>query len=138
VAGNPAAPDAAALAALMAAVGKETRSGLAVSGGQVDLALSIPAQSLQLIEIRSSSSASSQADCLFNWAESRYPQYFAPAGASSANHAPYYYRYYAGTRNYLASSSADGNVWVLGPMSDNRLLNVGALGGLLATAGCAQ
>jgi subtilisin family serine protease len=78
------------------------------------------------------------ADCVFNWAERTYPQFFAPAGAASATSAPYYYRYYPGTANYLAVSTIDNDVWVLGPLSANRVLNVGSLANFQTSAGCAH
>lgn len=77
-------------------------------------------------------------DCLFDWAELTYPQFFAPAGAASATYAPYYYRYYPGTGNYLATSSADNRIWVLGLISGNNLLDVGPITDFLSTAGCSQ
>ena len=76
------------------------------------------------------------ADCLFNWAERIYPQFFSPAGPASGIYAPYYFRYYGGTATYLAVSQADNHVWVLGPLSGNRLLDVGAAADLEMAAGC--
>jgi hypothetical protein len=73
------------------------------------------------------------ADCLFNWAERNHPALFAPSGAASATSAPYYYRFYAGTRAYLGVSTVDGNVYYL---AGNRLDNVGPLASWRATAGC--
>lgn len=77
-------------------------------------------------------------DCLFDWAELAYPQFFVPARAASATYAPYYYRYYPDTTNYLATSSADNRIWVLGPISGNNLLDVGPITDFLAMAGCSQ
>ena len=135
--GNPSTADSAALAALLASVTEDARTGLPVSAGQVELSLSVPARSLQLVEIKSTaSSPTARADCLFGWAERQYAQYFAPAGQPSASSAPYYYRYYPGTRNYLATSSVDGDVWVLGPISGGQVQSVGTLASFLATAGC--
>ena len=79
---------------------------------------------------------SNQYDCIFNWAETNFPQYFSPANSTTANYAPYQYRYYAGTGNYLAISSADMNVWVLGPSFGSSLLNVGTVTNFLTAAGC--
>lgn len=73
------------------------------------------------------------ADCLFNWAERNHPALFAPSGAASATSAPYYYRFYAGTRAYLGVSTVDGNVYYL---AGNRLDNVGPLASWRVTAGC--
>ena len=80
----------------------------------------------------------SVADCLFNWAERTYSNYFAPAGVASARSDPYSYRYYAGTGNYLATSSADNHIWVFGPSFGNQLLDVGPMTGFLTAAGCSQ
>lgn len=77
-----------------------------------------------------------RSNCLFNWAEKNYAQYFQPASATSATYAPYYYRYYSGTGNYLAVSSADKHVWVLGPGFGNSLLDVGAVTNFLGASGC--
>lgn len=75
-------------------------------------------------------------DCLFDWAERSYPQYFAPNGVLSSTSAPYYYRYYPGTANYLATSTVDDHVWVLGPVSGNSLFDVAPIASFLTTAGC--
>lgn len=79
-----------------------------------------------------------QSDCIFNWAERTYPEFFVPAGTASANYAPYYYRYYSGTANYLATSSTDSHLLLLGPVSGNSLLDIGLITSLLTTAGCSQ
>ena len=75
-------------------------------------------------------------DCFFNWAERTYPQYFAPAGTPSTASGPYYYRYYAGLGNYLATSTTDNHVYVLGPSFGNTARDLGPLAGFLNTAGC--
>ncbi len=80
--------------------------------------------------------AAPHSDCLFTWAEKTYPNLFAPAGAMSNTAAQYYYRYYAQTNAYLATSSADNHVYYLGPSSNDSILDVGELSTWLATAGC--
>jgi hypothetical protein len=78
-------------------------------------------------------------DCMFNWAERQFPQFFAPAGsAASQNLAPYYYRHYTGTDNYVATSSADDHIWVLGPSFPNNglPLDVGPIATYLPQSGC--
>jgi probable HAF family extracellular repeat protein len=77
-------------------------------------------------------------DCIFNWAERNYPQFFSPIGTGSAIFSPYYFRYYSSTENYLALSLTDDHIWVLGPISENQLLDVGSYADLLAKAGCPQ
>ena len=83
-------------------------------------------------------SVTAPSDCLFNWAEVTYPQFFSPAKAAPLISAPYYYRYYAGTRNYLATSSADNHIWVFAPSFASTLIDVGPITGFLATAGCSS
>jgi arabinogalactan endo-1,4-beta-galactosidase len=88
-----------------------------------------------LSEFRANLSATVSSECLFNWAERSYPQYFSPEGVSSAILEPYLYRYYPSTGNYVATSSADDHVWVLGP-SFGGLLDVGPKAQFLGLAGC--
>ena len=81
-------------------------------------------------------SSASTSVCLFNWAERSYSQYFAPSGASSATYQQYYYRYYSATGNYLATSTIDKYIWLLGPVSGNALLKLMPVSDLLGVAGC--
>jgi hypothetical protein len=76
----------------------------------------------------------SRSDCLFNWAESNYPQLFSPAGASTQSSSPYHYRFYQYTNSYIGVSSLDDHVYYLGP--DGNFLDVGSLSTWLTTAGC--
>lgn len=80
--------------------------------------------------------AASTADCIFHWAEGTFAQYFAPAGGASQTSTPYYFRYYAGTGNYLASNTADNHLWALGPATGGNLLDLGPATGFLASSGC--
>ena len=61
-------------------------------------------------------------NALFDWAELTYPQYF-PGHKASQVAAPYDYRYYPESRNYLGVAG-DG-VFVLGPISNQQVLRVG-------------
>lgn len=62
------------------------------------------------------------ADLLFDWAERTYPQYF-PSHRTSQTAAPYTYRFYPETGNYLG---LDGEtVAVLGPISGQQVMTVG-------------
>jgi hypothetical protein len=80
----------------------------------------------------------SASDCLFDWAESVYPEFFSPSGTTSATYSPYYYRYYAGTDNFLATTTSDDSVWVLGAAFGNSPLYVGALSDFLRLSNCSQ
>ena len=78
------------------------------------------------------------ADCLFNWAERNFAQFFAPAGGASQTLAPYYFRFYAATGSYLATVSTDNSVYALGPATGGVAVRLGLLADLLTTAGCPQ
>lgn len=81
-------------------------------------------------------SLESTADCLFDWVEQVYSGYFPAAGKLAATHAPYYYRYYPSTRNYLGVSSDDQHIWVIGDSFGGRLLDVGPVANYTSSAGC--
>jgi len=78
----------------------------------------------------------SVSDCLFNWAERSFTDLFRPAGARSAVFQQYYFRYYPATANYVAVSSTDNHIWLLGPASGGNLLDVGKVSEFQALAGC--
>jgi len=48
---------------------------------------------------------SSDADNLFNWAETEFPQYFSTISQQSQTIDEWYYRYYPNTNNYLGVNS---------------------------------
>ncbi len=68
--------------------------------------------------------ATPSADALMDWAQQVYPDFF-PGSPATASFAPYLYRYYERSANYVGV--ADGRVYVLGPVSGGQLLDVGAL-----------
>jgi hypothetical protein len=78
--------------------------------------------------------AQNPSDCIFDWAERDFPQYFAPAKASSAYYQNFYYRYYATTGVYLATN--DNILWALGPPTGNALLSLGPMSNFLQPAEC--
>lgn len=63
-------------------------------------------------------------DELMDWAEMVFPQYF-DSHQNTITSGALVYRYYGGTRNYLGVYQ--GNVVVLGPPTNNAVVNVGAL-----------
>lgn len=73
-------------------------------------------------------------DCLFNWAEGHYPNLFSAPTSPTAVLGVYTYRYYSATNTYLGVSSADNNVYYLGP--DGKLQNEGPLSDWLPKASC--
>ena len=59
-----------------------------------------------------------------DWAERVYPQYFG-SHETNRTSAPYVFRYYPGSGNYLGIAGTD--VYLLGPVSGNELLRVGSV-----------
>ena len=78
-----------------------------------------------------------KSDCLFDWAETHFADFFTPRGFQSQSFAPYYLRFYSQTTSYLAVSSNDSHLYYLGPVSGNTILDLGAAATWYATSGCA-
>lgn len=109
----------------------ECGAGILDAAAAVTLAVAAPGAATQQPVVSTS-------DCIFNWTEQTYPQYFYPASGTSTTFAPYYYRHYSSTDNYLAISSVDNHIWVLGPSFGNGLLDVGPSATFASMAGCSQ
>lgn len=140
VSGNPFIADSSALAGLLSSVTSELRQGQTVSSGKMDLTLSLPAHSVQVVEIwpglATVPASNAQMDCLFNWGETQYPSLLSPAKTASQFAAGYYYRYYSGTKAYLGISSADQNLYYYSSTGNSGILNLGAATQWISTAGC--
>lgn len=139
-AGNPAVPDAAALAALLAAGDTVQKQNLDVVSGQLQLSMHVPARSLQLLELWPGQGlppvTNAQADCLMNWGEANHPALLPPPRPPSQALAPYYYRYYAGTDTYLGISSSDQRLYYLAGSQGGTLADLGPAMTWVIAAGC--
>lgn len=82
------------------------------------------------------STTTTQADCVFKWAEGGYPELFSPGGAISKSFGNYYYRYYANSNSYLAMSVSDAHLIYVGFMSGNSLLDLGPISSVVVQSGC--
>jgi pimeloyl-ACP methyl ester carboxylesterase len=96
--------------------------GYAVSGS----ILGVPGGIVQTIK------TVSEIERVFNWAEQFYAAFLQPAGAATDIALGYYFRYYPSSEAYLGVK--DGNVYYLGPASNNRLFFVATLADFLARA----
>ena len=81
------------------------------------------------------SSAASDSDRVFNYAQAVLPQYFAPANSNSGTLYGYYYRYYSATNSYIGTK--DGELYYLGPASQNEIVDLGTLAEAVAEAAAA-
>lgn len=68
--------------------------------------------------------AALDATSFMNWAQAAYPQYF-PGSQADLVYAPYTYRFYPQTGNYLGVAGSD--IYILGPVSGGPLAYVGKL-----------
>ncbi len=84
--------------------------------------------------IKTSTVKTSDADCLFNWAEDNYASFFYPAKSVTQTYPPYNYRYYKTTNSYLGVSYSDNHVYYLD--RTGYLSDAGDLNTWLATAKC--
>lgn len=74
-------------------------------------------------------------DCLFNWAQTFYPNLFSPQMSGEQYSSPYTYRYFPLTNSYVGVSSVDSHVYYLGPY-DASPQDVGDLSSWLKESGC--
>lgn len=74
-----------------------------------------------------------QPDCLFNWAETSFPDFFAPR-AQSSSAGSYYYRHYSQSSAYLAINS--DRLLYLGPLSSDTVLDLGDVATWYGRSGC--
>ncbi len=72
---------------------------------------------------------------LMDWAEKTYPALFPAAGKTDGTSAPYTYRYYPATRNYIGVSTgaAAVDIYLYGEISGWSIARVGALADFICT-----
>jgi hypothetical protein len=89
----------------------------------------VTAQSAQFVPSAAAASTALTPDQLMDWAEARYPDLFPAAGKVAGYFAPYQFRHYAGTDNYLGVSvgSADVAIYIYGPVAAWQITRVAAL-----------
>jgi hypothetical protein len=128
--GAPAQADSTALQTLLTSSTLETHNTLAATAGRLSHSTTIPARSLQVIDIKPSTpTLTAQADCVFSWGERNYPSLFMPAAPQSRTEGNYYYRGYETSRSYLAitldtqdllywDTRASSSPSVLGPLGN--------------------
>jgi hypothetical protein len=113
----------------LAAVASMALAASCGGGSGPDVALPPVAQSAQFTPSAAAASSALTPDQLMDWAESRYPDLFPAAGKTATYAAPYTYRHYAGTDNYLGVSvgSADVAIYIYGPVAGWQITRVAAL-----------
>ena len=105
------------------------------AAGQLMARLDFPEVRGRLLEeIRNNGGAGRTAiQCLFDWAEDNYPDYFSPSRPPDQVGLGYHYRYYSRTNLYLGVSD-DGQVRYL--TADGQLLDLGAANTWIENTGC--
>ncbi len=74
------------------------------------------------------------ADCIFNWAETKYPNDLKPAGAQNIVGDGFVYRYYSTTKTYVGLNLSSNRIFFMGPDGIQR--DQGALSTFKTTASC--
>jgi pimeloyl-ACP methyl ester carboxylesterase len=74
----------------------------------------------------------SQVERAFNWTEAAFPAFLQPSGARSDITGEFYYRYYPSSGAYLGVTG--GNLYYLGPASNNQLMLLAPLADILTYA----
>lgn len=135
--GSPAAVGSAGLQSLKSAISLSTPTGLPVNDGTASVTLTIPARSVQLIELSPTQpSVGQRADCVFAWAEQSYPDLLSPMSLISVTTGDYLYRYYAGTGNYLGVQVSNQHLLFLNTRTNPGLVDLGRLADWLGPSGC--
>lgn len=104
-----------------------------VAGGAAEVTITCISQSGAVAQASVSVAVlPSDIERVFDWAETAYPQLFAPAKTTTRTEMGYEYRYYATQNCYLAAKA--GRVYYLGQLTEDRISDVGALEDYLAQA----
>lgn len=74
--------------------------------------------------------------CVVAWLEVGNPAFTSPRTQTWETLGPYTARYYHASRAFLAISSLDQHLYYLGPVTENRLVDLGAVSNWLAPSGC--
>jgi hypothetical protein len=114
--------------ALVASCGGGGDAAIGDSGASANTASAAPQPSPIMLaagEPQRSVQPLTTATALFEWAQQNFPQFFTGTGADGVA-GPFSYRFYAQTSTYLALS-ADGGVYVKGPVSDNQIVFIAPL-----------
>lgn len=74
-------------------------------------------------------------NCMFNWAEEKYPTLFYPKTQNTQQIGGYDYRYYSGTNTYLGVLQGS-NVHILQPNVSGDIVNVGTVTQIKPVTGC--
>ena len=87
------------------------------------------------VTLSSGSTAATNVDKVFAWAEKTYPHFFSPANGASLSITGYRYRAYNGGGYLAASDSAEPHLLYIGPLSGGTLVDLGLLTIWLAQVG---
>lgn len=128
--------DTAALRTLLVEPARDRRTALAPAAGTVEISVTVPARSLQLVELRPAGALASKVDCLLDWGERAYAGALRPALQPSQTSGDYRYRYYGDTQLYVGASISQQRLVMLNAAAGGGVQDLGALSGWLAAAGC--
>jgi pimeloyl-ACP methyl ester carboxylesterase len=77
-------------------------------------------------------------DCLFQWAESSYPDIFGRTRTASTVSGDLVFRKYSGSSSYFGFTKAQGHTFYLGPLTNNIVADLGLTSNWMTLSGCAR
>jgi hypothetical protein len=110
-------------------------AGTANATGSILITSNAPGSPHAVTLSASDSTPSADADKVFSWAERTYPEFFSPANGASQTITGYRLRAYSGGGFLAVNDSVTPNLYYLGPLSGNKLLDLGALSTWLTQVG---
>jgi hypothetical protein len=133
--GTPGRLSEEAVRSLLGQVTVVSRAGVTPTAGTIAAPLTIPARSLQVIEMRPTGVSAAQLDCILDWGELFYPSLLGPARQPSQSAGEYYFRYYPRTQFYVGTSVNQQQLLLLDGRT-GALQMLGPLSTWAVTAGC--
>ena len=112
-----------------------SRAAVTPVAGIVDVPLTIPARTLQVVELRPTGVPAAQLDCILDWGELFYPSLLGPARQPSQSAGDYYFRYYPRTQMYVGTALSQQQLLMLDGRTGAQQM-LGPLSSWASTAGC--
>jgi len=133
--GSPGRLSEEAVRGILGQVTVASRAAVTPVAGIISVPLTIPARTLQVIELRPTGVPAAQLDCILDWGELFYPSLLGPARQPSQSAGDYYFRYYPRTQMYVGTALSQQQLLLLDGRT-GALQMLGSLSSWASTAGC--
>lgn len=97
------------------------------------------AQAVTPVTATSTAATAAQIDCVFNWAEDKFPTYINPAKRTTQTAGSYLFRYYEASNTYLAVLKDDNHFYFYAPAAGkDGLVDLGAVATWVEQTACTK